>query len=307
MSDLAHIEETPQTPAPQAGVSDSEIDVSGAQPEASADEPETVETEQREAAEAEARKQGWAPKEEWKGDPSKWVDAQEFVRRGDPRYLREQLATVEQRTAEMLDGIKRANKAERERAVREEQQKHQAQLASLDTEYRAALRQHAGDPNAIARINTNYNLAVNQVEANREDPVITASAGAAKDAWPQNTAFESDPVFKAAAAAEMTKLSEEFPITRETADAVQAKRFAELDKRLSARFPEHYGQTGEQPNNGAPPANSRSMDGVRVSADRQASAFSKLPKEAQEFARQLKADGDIKSLEDYAKEYLKDD
>jgi len=34
------------------------------------------------AAEASARKQGWTPKEEFKGDPDKWVDAEVFVERG---------------------------------------------------------------------------------------------------------------------------------------------------------------------------------------------------------------------------------
>jgi len=33
--------------------------------------------------EAKAKEQGWAPKEEWRGDPDKWVDAQEFVERGE--------------------------------------------------------------------------------------------------------------------------------------------------------------------------------------------------------------------------------
>ena len=33
--------------------------------------------------EKEASAEGWAPREDWKGDPEKWVDAEEFVRRGE--------------------------------------------------------------------------------------------------------------------------------------------------------------------------------------------------------------------------------
>ena len=34
-------------------------------------------------AESEARAQGWVPQEDFEGDKSKWVDAAEFVRRGE--------------------------------------------------------------------------------------------------------------------------------------------------------------------------------------------------------------------------------
>src|SRR3990172_12212288 len=32
--------------------------------------------------EKEARQLGWTPKEEWKGNPEKWIDAKAFVERG---------------------------------------------------------------------------------------------------------------------------------------------------------------------------------------------------------------------------------
>ncbi len=35
-----------------------------------------------EAVEKEARGMGWSPKEEWKGNPEKWIDAETFVKRG---------------------------------------------------------------------------------------------------------------------------------------------------------------------------------------------------------------------------------
>ena len=47
--------------------------------------PETPEinTPEPSSYEAEAREQGWRPKEEWQGDPEKWRPAKEFVERGE--------------------------------------------------------------------------------------------------------------------------------------------------------------------------------------------------------------------------------
>ena len=47
------------------------------------------------ATEATAREQGWTPKAQFRGDPSDWIDADEYVKRGDPRYLRKQLGQTE--------------------------------------------------------------------------------------------------------------------------------------------------------------------------------------------------------------------
>jgi hypothetical protein len=44
--------------------------------------------EARTELEAEARKQGWKPLEEFKGGRERWTDADEYLKRGDPRQLR---------------------------------------------------------------------------------------------------------------------------------------------------------------------------------------------------------------------------
>lgn len=53
------------------------------------------------AVETTAREQGWAPKEEFRGDPSDWIDADEFVKRGNPQYLRKQLGKSEKQLREL--------------------------------------------------------------------------------------------------------------------------------------------------------------------------------------------------------------
>lgn len=61
--------------------------------------------------EKEALQDGWSPKEEWKGDPEQWVDAKEFVERGENirpilqannRKLRGEVEKLNQRVDELL-------------------------------------------------------------------------------------------------------------------------------------------------------------------------------------------------------------
>jgi hypothetical protein len=88
------------------------------------DEAETTEaeggSEELSATEATAREQGWTPKDQFRGDPSDWIDADEYVKRADPRYLRKQLGQTEkqlrkleqQRTADQAAFEKRLAKME---------------------------------------------------------------------------------------------------------------------------------------------------------------------------------------------------
>lgn len=92
--------------------------------EEAADEPQVSEIEQ------EARKQGWVPKDEWRGDPDKWRDAGKFVEYGKEiiPILRDRLSKME-RTYEMaMRKIKDVEKKAFERAKVEYDQK----LAELD-------------------------------------------------------------------------------------------------------------------------------------------------------------------------------
>lgn len=52
-----------------------------------------------------ARRMGWVPKEEFRGDPSKWVSAEEFNRRGEEQLplLRANLRRTEQELAELRE------------------------------------------------------------------------------------------------------------------------------------------------------------------------------------------------------------
>lgn len=120
------------------------------------------------ANEVEARTAGWVPKEEYNGDENKWVDADEFVRRGplfekinnQSRELKEVKKTLQQLAAH--------HAAVKENAFKDA-------LASLKAEKRAAFTE--GDPDKIIAIDDKID-AINdqkrQFEANRAHEVAKA-------------------------------------------------------------------------------------------------------------------------------------
>lgn len=94
-------------------------------------------------AEAEARRYGWKPKDEFGLDQKGWVDAKRFlelpatlrkIQRDEARDLREQVA----RQNETLARMEQANRAAIERARKQEQERYEAELARIRKEQRAA-------------------------------------------------------------------------------------------------------------------------------------------------------------------------
>lgn len=89
--------------------------------------------------ESQAKKDGWAPKEEWKGDESKWKSAEQFVKDGEQitRILKSKVDRLEERVTQLLDTNKEVveftkkaqerDKAEKDRLIKElKQLKRQA-------------------------------------------------------------------------------------------------------------------------------------------------------------------------------------
>ena len=82
--------------------------------------------------EIEAKAQNWVPKEEFQGDPEKWVDAGEFLRRGELFKKIDQVSRTAKRAEQTLAEFK-AHYAK----VKETEYQHA--LATLKSERRAAM------------------------------------------------------------------------------------------------------------------------------------------------------------------------
>lgn len=93
----------------------------------------------------EARRMGWAPKEEWRGDPNVWKDAKTFLRHGqeilpivrsENRKLREQNEQINSETAKLRSMVKALKKTIEEGS----QSNYDEMLSTLKSRRKQALR-----------------------------------------------------------------------------------------------------------------------------------------------------------------------
>lgn len=104
--------------------------------------------------EAEAREHGWTPKEDFKGDPAKWVDAEAFARRADEvmPFLKKQNGALKREIDELKKTFKQASthfsKAEERaytRALTELEARHAEAVELGDNAASRAIRQEMAD------------------------------------------------------------------------------------------------------------------------------------------------------------------
>lgn len=97
------------------------------------DTPETVE---------EARRKGWVPKEEYKGDPSKWVDATTFVERGERfvKNLQHEIADLRKQVSSFEDTKKSVKKFYEERIAQRDTELKEA-ITNLRMQHSQAIRE----------------------------------------------------------------------------------------------------------------------------------------------------------------------
>lgn len=105
--------------------------------------PKTVDTEPAaDPVEAEARRQGWVPKEEFRGDPDKWRPAAEWVERGDKisKLQKNRIAELEARLAKQEKTSEKVNALLAEQLAKKQEELNQA-LAQVKVLHRAAIRE----------------------------------------------------------------------------------------------------------------------------------------------------------------------
>jgi hypothetical protein len=191
--------------------------------------------------ETRARNMGWTPREQFKGDPARWVDASTFVDRGERmlpllqernRALDKTVTDLKQDSveskrllADLLHRTRRAEKLGYDRAMRELQAKRSEAVAAGDAEAfnktEAEIRDLGAAPEVPAA------PAVPAQNTNEPNPVVTA--------WVRrNRWFNADPIANAAAVAALSQVEREFP-----GDSLE-EHLAEVETRIAARFPEHF-------------------------------------------------------------------
>lgn len=96
---------------------------------------------------SEARGHGWTPKEDFKGDPAKWVDAETFIRRADEvmPFLKKQNAALKRD----VDDLKRTMKQANEFYTKAEERAYKQALSDIEARHNEAVE--TGDLGAAKR------------------------------------------------------------------------------------------------------------------------------------------------------------
>ena len=287
------------TPAPsldEAQASNAGIEIPGEAPEASEVSPETNDTESR------ARAQGWVPKEEFRGDPAKWRDANEFIRVGEQelpvlrernRDLTRKLSEFEQRSKDELARIERMGTIALQR-----------QRDDLIGRYEAAMRDavNNADLQRYDQLKADRYQAVNEFDRSvneqinpqpRQPPQQQSVPPEVVDWANKNQSIMNDPVLNMQLQAEHVRILAETPGLSLTENLNQAKAA------VASRFPHKFGiqpRQGAGAVEGSTPRLSAGMTGQK--------GASSLPPDARRVGERYVKDGYFKDINEYAKEYF---
>lgn len=211
------------------------------------DAPEQQQEAPAPSIEDQARDMGWRPKEEFKGEEGRWVDAETFVKRGE-----EILPIVKanaKRDREALDAAK-AEIAEMRKSFSEFKQYHSQtekrahERARKELERELAEAVNAKDFAAVRSITDDIASLSKDVRTDDQgQPYATPDHAKALNQWKgENAWFGSDSVMTAAANAIANEL--------EASGVKGADQLAEVAKRMRAEFPHKF----ENERRKAPPA-----------------------------------------------------
>ena len=114
---------------------------------------------------AEAKSEGWRPKDEWKGDPDKWVEAETFVERGEKisGILKSKVDRLEQR----LNKAEKANQQFGEyhkKTIEKERKEYERRITHLES-----LRSEAID-NGDGQTFTKIDREIGSIKQNMPSP-----------------------------------------------------------------------------------------------------------------------------------------
>lgn len=188
----------------------------------------TEEVKQLSPVEQRAIEQGWRPKEEFEGDESEFIDAPEFVRRGELfskiEHQNKELKATRQALETFKQHYSRVKEVEYERALKSLQQVRKQAMVDGETERALDLEEKIDALKEEKEVFTRQAQApaVQQVEGEAE-----FTAWVSKNGW-----YEKDPIMKGAADA----IGLEYAKKGWTPDQVLAKVSQDIRKEFPHKF-----------------------------------------------------------------------
>ena len=244
-----------------------------------------------------ARKHGWVPKEDFRGDPDKWRTAEEFNDIGDNLMpvMKERLQTLEDKHTETLEKLGKATDGIQKLADHHRGTQRRARDHAIKT-VRAEMRQAAadGDVDAYDRLTQQEGSIAAENPAPGTPPISPEYAAFAE----ANPWYEADPVLKQYA----DQLSEH--VGGQVAN--DKEFYKEIRSRVAAAYPTHKAFAEETAEAGhfvpVAPVEGGGLGGDGGAASGEKKTWKDLPKEYQDtYELEFSDMSEFFSREDYAK------
>jgi hypothetical protein len=251
--------------------------------------------------EDEARKQGWVPRSEFRGDPEDWTPADEYLRMGDPKYLRKALRDQKKEVRKLAQAREQDAQAFAARLDRFEAMS-KAQRAKLYGDIETARRQavEAGDTAEYDRLNK---VEADLYEQEQAAGKTTAKKDAAKadephpdvEAWVQeNQWFVNDEELNFVAQGIHARIAKAEPGLSVTQNLAKVKREVER------RYPEKFGKSASPAKTNG---HSAVEGGQRTPAAAKGKGFTDIPAEERRIIERHIEEGLYKDKAEAAKAY----
>lgn len=253
--------------------SDGEGDASSAAPAGDdAGEAQTEGQTQSAAPEIEekARKMGWTPKDEFRGDPAKWRDAEEFVDRGE-NMLPILRKTVEKQQREMAE-LQKSILEMREYHSKTEQRAYAKAYGELKAQQMQAVAE--GNTEAFQQLDQEIENLQKEVTQKPKDENKAQDVHPDYPEWEaRNRWVKTDPVMLAYGEAQVEY------IRRTKPGMSYAEQLEEVTKAVKKEFPEKF----SNPRRTSAP----SVEGATAVAKKGGKSYADMPKEARETCDRL--------------------
>lgn len=210
------------------------------------------------AVEDRARRQGWRPKEEYRGDPSRWVDARTFVLRGEAELpiLRERFRKIDTEFSatrtELNDVKKKLTEATevlvefRDMSRNAEQRAYDRAKDELRQRQREAVQEASPEKFDAAQRQIDALPQPAPVPPKRPEPVAAAVGALPPGAGPDPVTLQwinDNPWFNIDRPMHDYALYEDREIKMEFPGWSVAEQLAEVRQRTMDKFPEKFGNT----------------------------------------------------------------
>lgn len=247
-------------------------------------------------AEARARRMGWAPQDEWRGDPERWKTAEEFLAFAEdtPAVLRERLEKYDRKLSEFdgeKDNLTRQISMLTKRLKEQDQRGYERAMSELKKQKRAAVE--AGDMEAFSTFEEQEEeLRKEAAEATKDpEPEDKKAPPPEVKEWTEKTTWWNKD-------AEMTKSAEGFSqgFYASNPDGTVKDMLAYVDERIRRAYPEKF----ENPNRRTAPK----TNGPGTSARGGKKTFADLPPDARKACQEFVEDGIFATKEEYVADYF---